>query len=227
MEPYIVTFTSIKGGAGKTTLATGVASEMHRRRRRVGIIDADDVQRSAMKFARAAREHGHAAPPVVAMDDDIERRLHRWAEGYELVIVDTPCRVIRRVAWALEVSDMAVMPCGPAAVDIWAMEPTLEQMRLVMAQNTRLVPRVLIAKKQPNTVIGRMARKAFDDTGFEVMETELEYRVDYAEATGLGLGPTTYKPQEKAADEVNRLVNEIEQLLALSPMPKRRRRAAA
>lgn len=227
MQSHIISFAGVKGAAGKSTLCTSLASEWHRRCRKVVVLDLDDIQRSSSDWGKAAKANGSDAPPVVALADDVVQRLPRFARDYEIVLVDCPGRVVDRVNWVLGESSLALLPCGPAPFDVWGMGATLKQVSKVMATHPSLIAKILVAKKPPNTVLGRVARKAFDETAFDCLDTELEAYVDYAYASGFGLGPTTYTPcRVECRRQVQMLVNELEKLMALTPQPKRKRHVA-
>lgn len=210
--PLIITLAGQKGGIGKSTLAIAIAAEWHRRGVRVLLIDADDEQRTAFMWSEVAAENELDAPPVRALGDNIRSRLPAMleAEQFDVVVIDTPGRVGKRTTYALGVSHVALLPCGPTGPEIWAMDATLRQARDVAAVTRDLEIAILVTRRQPGTVIGRRARVVLDDTEIPVLETELDYRVTYGEAITGGLGPTTYAPSSEAAREVRRLISELE-----------------
>jgi chromosome partitioning protein len=226
--PLIIALAGQKGGVGKSTLAISIAAEWHRRGVRVLLVDADDEQRTAVTWAEVAAEHGLDAPRCVPMGDNIRTELLRviGAEQYDVVIVDTPGRVGTRTTYALGVSHVALLPCGPSGPEIWAMAGTLEQAADVAAV-TGLEVAILITRRQPGTVLGRRVRVVLDDdTEVTVLDTELDQRIAYAEAITGGHGPTTYDSTSDAAREVRRLITELEvrfevQSMTVSAMGRR------
>lgn len=217
-------FVGGKGGPGKSTTAISLAVEWQRRGLRVLLVDADDVQRTAMTWADLADEYGHPAPTVVAMGDSVATDLPPLAAGFDVTILDTPGRGGRRVGRALAVSHFAVLPCGPAGPELWSMPATLDQVRDVQAVRPELGAAILVTKKQPGTVLGAQARRALLETEAEVLETEWHYRVTYGEAISAGLGPTTYEPASVAAAETQALANELERRLGLVSKPVSKKR---
>ena len=116
---------------------------------------------------------------------------------------------------ALSISNLAVLPCGPAGPELWALPATVDQVREVQEVRPALVAAILVTKKQVNTVIGRQARAAVLEAGCDVLDTEWFYRVTYAEAISAGQGPTTYEPTSEAASETRALANELERRLGI------------
>jgi chromosome partitioning protein len=218
--PLIISLAGQKGGIGKSTLAIAIAAEWHFRGLRVLVIDADDEQRTALTWSEVAAELELDAPPVRALGDDIRSRLPAMlaAEPFDVVIIDTPGRVGKRTTFALSVSHVALLPCGPTGPEVWAMDGTLEQARDVAAVTGELEIAIVVTRRQPGTVIGRRARVVLDDTEVPVLDTELDFRVTYGEAITAGLGPTTYDPESEAAREVRRLISELEVRYDVSSM---------
>jgi chromosome partitioning protein len=204
-----------KGGVGKSTIALSLAAEWHARGVRVLVVDADEEQRTALTWADVADEAKHEAPDVVSMGDNIRSALPSIAGGYDLTIIDCPGRNGRRATYALGLSDLAVLPCGPTGPQLWAMLGSLTQVRDVQALRSELDAAILVTQIQPGTVIGRRAREALVASEADVLATELYYRVTYGEAISGGRGPTTYAPRSEAAAEIRELVGELEQRIGL------------
>jgi chromosome partitioning protein len=210
--PLVIALAGQKGGVGKSTLAISIAAEWHRRGLRVLVVDADDEQRTAVTWAEVADEQGIDHPRCVPMGENIRTEFVRelGRAQYDVVIIDTPGRLGKRTTFALGVSHVALLPCGPSGPEIWAMAGTLEQAADV-ATVTGLEVAILITRRQPGTVLGRRVRVVLDDdTEVRVLDTELDQRIAYAEAITGGHGPTTYDSNSDAAREVRRLITELE-----------------
>ena len=201
-----------KGGGGKTTTAISLAAEWHARGRRVLLVDSDP-QGSSQTWAAVGAEAGHSLPLVVAMGPGLHRpdQLPALARNYEVTIIDCPPRHGDIQRAALMVADLVLLPCGPSAVDAWALAATVDLINEAKVVRPDLAAAVLITKKNGRTAIGAGAREALAASGLPILSTELGYRVTYQEAPAAGLGPTVYDPSGVAALEVRRLVDEIEQ----------------
>lgn len=218
---HIISFVGIKGGAGKSTIAVGVAAEWHVRGRRTLVVDLDQVQRSSLTWANNATANNHDAPTVIAMGDNYRAHLGRVMGDHEIVILDCPGRVDEVSTWALGQCDLGLMPCAPDGIEVAAMEKTLIQMRETRSRRPELDAAVLMCRVRSDTVAGRNARAPFAGTGVPLLRSQLELRADYNYAWTAGLGPTTYAATSKAAVEVRMLVDELERRLGM-----RRRKGA-
>lgn len=210
----IVAFAGQKGGSGKTSTALAVASEWQRRGREVLVVDTDP-QGSARTWGSVAGEHGVKAPTVIAMGAGLhqEGQLPKLARNFDVVVVDCPPRHDELQRSVFVVADMVVLPCGPSAVDVWALTESIDLVKKAQSLRPELLGFVLITRKAPRTVIGEGARTALGECGLPVFKTELGYRITYQEAPAAGMGPTTYDAKGAAAKEVRALVAEIEREL--------------
>lgn len=214
-----------KGGAGKTTIAIGLAAEAVVRGASVLLVDADP-QGSARTWGDVAAEAGHAAPSIVAMGATMHRdgQLRQVASGYDLAIIDCPPRHGEIQRSALLVADLVLLPCGPSAVDAWALSTSIELVNEARSLRPDLRAHIVITRKQGRTALGKSAREVLTPSGLPVLSAELGYRVAYQEALAAGQGVTTYAPRDPAADEMRALYDEISALFEGSHVEKARRR---
>jgi chromosome partitioning protein len=199
-----------KGGSGKSTTAIAVAAELFARGRRVLLVDADP-QGTSRTWAAIAAESGKEAPTTVGMGADLYKpsQLPTLSKAYDDVVIDCPPRRGDIQRAALMAADLAVLPCGPSAVDAWALAESIELVREAQALRPDLVAYIMITRKVARTAIGQGAKEALAQCGLSVLETELGYRVAYQEAPSLGIGVAQYVPNDAAAAEVRSLVDEI------------------
>jgi chromosome partitioning protein len=207
----IIALAGQKGGSGKTTTALAIAAEWHARGCRVLLVDADP-QGSTRTWGDLAAEAGHSAPTIVAMGAGLHRpdQLPALAQNYDFTVIDCPPRHGTVLRSALMVADLALLPCGPSAVDAWALGETLDLIAEARSLRPELKAAVVLTRKIARTVLGAGARKALAECGLPILRTELGYRVAYQEAPAAGLGVTVYDRGGAAADESRRLVDELE-----------------
>lgn len=223
---HCVAIAGIKGGLGKTTTATGIAAEWHRRGRRVLLVDLDRVQRSSMRWSERAAEAGHEAPDVVGMGRRFITPVKAAGASYEVVILDCPPGVSDQdVATditidALRIADFAILPCGPTGIEIDALGITLLEVREMRAKRPELDAAVLINRRREGTRAAREVRDCFETARVQVLKAMLGLRNDYDDAWRAGLGPTTYAPSGAAAEEVSALVDELERRMKMTRKPR-------
>lgn len=123
--PLTIALSSLKGGVGKSTLSMNLAAALHRAGHRTLLVDADPQGTCAAWAARAA-ELEHDGPPVVAMVGAALRRdLAKVAEGFDVVVLDSPPRMGTEARAAMMAADLVVLPVTPGAADLWAAAETV------------------------------------------------------------------------------------------------------
>jgi chromosome partitioning protein len=210
-KSLIVAFGNGKGGVGKSTTAINLAVEWMQRGRRVLLIDADP-QGTAVTWSNVAAEAGVPAPTVVGMGDNIRQAVPELAASADVTLIDTAGRLGKRLASALMIADIALLPCRPNPADIWALAETVDTVRSVQELRPELLAYVLINGTEVRTSLSRDARENIASAGLPLLKTQLSQRVAFAEACATGKGVTTYQPKSPAAAEVRALADEIEML---------------
>ena len=204
-----------KGGSGKTTAAIAIAAELLARGKRVLLVDADP-QGTARTWADVAAEAKRPTPTVVAMGAKMHLpgQLDALAGSYDFTVIDCPPRHGDVQRSALMIADLAILPCGPAAVDVWAMTEPVEIIREARKLRQDLRVFALVTRRVSRAAIGAAARQALEALGLAVLRSELGFRIAYQEAPAAGLGIAQYAPRSSAALEVRSLVDELLEELA-------------
>lgn len=211
----IIAVAGQKGGSGKTTTAISIACEYLARGRRVLLVDADP-QGSTSTFASVASEVGARTPTVVSMGVGLHRpeQLPALARDFDVTVIDCPPRHGEILKSAVIIADLVVLPCGPSALDAWALGASVDLINEAKVLRPDLLAVVLLTKKVARTAIGQGARDVLTSSGLPVLQSEMYHRVTYAEAPAAGLGPSVYAPTSPAAEEVRALATELELLAA-------------
>lgn len=207
-----------KGGTGKTTAAISVACELSARGLRVLVVDADP-QNSARTWIGVGARQGHALPTAVSMGSDMHQpgQLDALASAYDVVVIDCPSRIDDRVGAVMRSAllfagargGMAVLPCGPGAMDVWALGDTIEAVQAAQGLMPGLRAGILITRKTQRTVVGDQARAVLEASALPILRAELYYRMAYQEAPAAGLGTAQYRPGSQAAAEIQTLATEL------------------
>ncbi|MDN3578511.1 ParA family protein [Chitinimonas viridis] len=105
-----------KGGAGKSTLATNLATYYAWRGKAVALGDLDRQQSSAHWLGLRS-----ASFPAIARWEGDEDELTKPPRGTEVAILDTPAGLRgKRLEAALKCSDHILVPVQPSSFDMWA-----------------------------------------------------------------------------------------------------------
>lgn len=212
-----------KGGSGKTTVAISVVAELLARGNRVLLVDADP-QGTSRTWVDVAAEAKHPTPTVVSMGAKMHLpgQLDAIAVNYDFTVIDCPPRHGDVQRSALMIADLAVLPCGPSAVDVWAMTEPVEIICEARKIRPDLRVAALITRRVARAAIGAAARQALEVLGLAVLRSELGFRIAYQESPAAGLGVAQYAPRSAAALEIRSLVDELLEELAHGKEAKHR-----
>jgi len=202
----IISCVNQKGGVGKTTTAINLAASLKRRNFSLAFIDADP-QGSASHWHTIEDNNAfdilHYPRPIQRSDIDM------LAQSYDYVVIDAPPALSDIAVSILEITDLAVIPLSPSALDLWSCKATLEMIEKIRPANPNLNIKLLINRKIPGTRVGREARQAMRGFNCNIFDTELCQRVAYIDSLTYGVSVMQYAPSSKAAGEIERLSEEI------------------
>lgn len=203
----IVALCNSKGGVGKSTLSVHLAMVWGKKGRRVGFIDAD-VQGSSSVWLR------EAAPDLplhrLQTPDDILEQAPRLAAQFDILVVDGPAGLSEVTRSILLVTDLALLPCGPSALDLRAVHDALRVVK--QAQQIRQGPPQPILVPNKLQVQYRLSRELLETARSLDVPTVsgLRLRQAYADAVGQGTSVWDLGPRgEVAAQEIQTLVEEL------------------
>lgn len=117
--PTIV-FASSKGGAGKTTAAIILASELVRRGRAVTLVDADPNRHLAAWAGDLSGDGPSGGSPAIGIVSTSEDRILddlAAVEGSGFVIVDLEGRANVAMSYAVSMADLVIIPCRASDLD--------------------------------------------------------------------------------------------------------------
>jgi len=203
----IISFLNQKGGVGKTTLATNTAAELAKRGAAVLLVDADP-QATASTWAGLREEPTFQV--VTMARDNLHKEVPALAERYDHIVIDGPPRAETIPLSVIASSDLVLMPIEPSGASDWAARDTVAQLNRARQQFPELRAAFVVSRRIGNTVIGRDIREMAAEHGFPVLETSINARVAFAEATTLGKTIQEYAGRSGAAKEIARLVDELE-----------------
>lgn len=212
----------IKGGVGKTTLATNLAILLAARGRDVLLVDADD-QETASDFTAVRNEtladHGGAGYTAVKLHGAAVRTdVLRLATKYDDVVIDVGGRDTAGQRAALSIADIYAIPFLPASFDVWTLDKVSKIVQEARPFNEKLRAVCFLnradARGQDNDEAITIVR---DIPGLTYVDAPLGNRKSFRTAASQGLAVTEIKPaDQKAATEINNLFQSLTQLNAVS-----------
>ncbi|MCB0214121.1 MAG: AAA family ATPase [Anaerolineae bacterium] len=205
----IYTVGGIKGGSGKTTVATNLVVFLSLQGRRVLLVDADD-QESATDFTASRNEQtqDQAGYTAVRLSENAVRvQVKQMSEVYDDIVIDTGGRDTISQRAAMSVSDVYLVPFVPGGYDLW----TIDQVEALIAEVKTINPDL-----KAYTFINRgdheghynedvsEALKDSEELGF--IDAPLGNRKVYRHSTIEGKAIVEYTPRDrKAVDEIETL----------------------
>jgi chromosome partitioning protein len=210
MTSTTITVASMKGGSGKSTVASCLAVYWHLGGRHPTLIDADP-QRSIMRVAARERALGGVAV-IEDATADASKTAQRLSCGSGPVIIDTPGFRTKTTLDCLAVADFVLVPVKASPFDVDRMLDMLS-MLTDRADGRRPLFRCLLTQTIRDSVIARHIRSELVEAGLPVLRSEMTNRVAYPEATLWGATPSLIDRHGPAAREIAAIADEVDVVL--------------
>ena len=199
----------VKGGAGRSTLATNLAGELSKKGPTV-LIDADIPQGTSASWFAVRRDAGRAGNLTTDVARDHRELIAKVAkhQASDYIVLDGPPRLAEMTRAILMLADKCLLPVGASLAEVWATSDVLaiiEEARRVREIDARIV----WTRHRPHTNLARdLAAQAKAELGLPIVATTLGLRVAYPEALGTGL-TVAEVGDTAAAAEIHALVAEL------------------
>ena len=223
----IVTVGGIKGGSGKTTIATNLACIAASQNADVLLVDADD-QETASDFTMVRKQDHPEAPRYTCAKlsgRSVRTEILELAPKYDHTIVDTGGRDTTSQRAALAVSQLLLVPFVPRSFDIWTLNTVAELVEEMRTVNPGLVACVFLNRTDPrgqgleNEEATSMLREI---EGLTYLDASLGNRKAFGHAASKGLAVTELTgplKNPRATDELVTLYRRCFNVTLTSPIP--------
>ena len=209
----IISVLNIKGGVGKTTVATNLAVGISKTGKSVLVIDTD-TQGSAVAW-RGEREDDKAPITIISLSSAaaLRKQIIGFRDSFDCVIIDGSPHVDALAAVSIAASDLVILPVGPSPLDIWATAKMVTQIEDAQIINPAIKARFLINKFNKVTLLSKETRAVLEEFTVPVLNTTLGNRVAYADTMTSGMSALEWTDR-KAKEEVRQFVNEVLDLIS-------------
>ena len=201
----------VKGGTGRSTLATNLAGELASRGRTL-LIDCDMPQGTSASWA-AMREARDVTPTTAANHTELLAVIEAEQDNHDYIVLDGPPRIAEMTRAILLLSDLALIPIGASAAEVWAtgdMLPIIEEAREIKPDLN--VKAVWMRYRSYTRAAKEISQSAGRELGLKSLRTKIGYRVAYSDALAAGL--TVAETADKVArTELETLTREILRLM--------------
>lgn len=212
----VVAIASEKGGVGKSTIAATLASHWHSLGWRICVADLDP-QATLLDWAAVAEVNDLEAPPVLAIGDNVRSAINGTASNYDVTIIDCPGRMGRRLAGALMVADLVLLPVATGAPDAWALQRVLDRVGEARELRPELQATLVINRSLRTRVASATVDALRGIEGVEHCPVSIGNRAAIAEAVAAGTGVTVHNSGSVAAFEASQLADWIADRIGLEP----------
>lgn len=203
-----------KGGTGKTTIATNIASMRSLSGRDVLLIDTDP-QGSANYWAQS-RDEENIIPRVACIQKfgkGLAKEVQDLVHRYQDIIIDAGGRDSLELRSALVVAEKIYIPIQPSQFDIWTLNQMDELVEAAKGFNPGLQARVIISRSSTNPSVHESddtSKLLADFPNLDLADVSVRDRIAYRKAAKDGLAVIELKPKDpKAADEMESLYKEV------------------
>lgn len=205
----IIVVGGIKGGSGKTTVATNLAVMRSGDGRDVLLIDADDQETSTdfTILRNEVLENGAGYTNIKLTGASVRTETLRLKDKYQDIVIDTGGRDTASQRAALTVADLLLVPFVPRSFDVWTIEKVSNLVSEMKAANPELTAYMFINRADPRGQDNEDTAEVLKETeDLTFIDTPLGSRKAFSNAAASGLGVVELKPLDlKANEEIMKL----------------------
>ena len=205
----------VKGGAGRSTIATNLAGELAKKGRTV-LIDGDMPQGTSASWYSVRREIGRAddlGADTAKDHRELIQKVEKHAKaGADFIVLDGPPRIAEMTRAILILADACLIPIGASVAEVWATTDVLATIEEAKKAKKKVKAYIVWTRHRAYTALAReLTEQVEKELGLPALETTLGLRVAYP--TALGNGRTVAELGDAVArEEIREFVNTVVRL---------------
>jgi chromosome partitioning protein len=211
----IVGIIQVKGGVGRSTIATNLAA-VFSEKKPTALIDCDLPQGTSASWYAVRRSE---APPdnltLATVHDyrELVARASDLAVDYRYIIIDAPPRIAEMTRAIIVMSTLCLVPLGASAAEIWSTADLIKTINAARGYRADIDVRIVWNRFRAQTrEANDLSVAARKELGLKELTTRLGYRVAYSEALARGLAVNEWL-DKNAHSEIMALAAEVKGIL--------------
>lgn len=212
----VIAFANPKGGAGKTTTALLLATELAQRGARVTIIDADP-ERWISQWAKLPSKPDNVIIVSDVTEDSVVDAIESAAEATQFVVVDLEGTASLMVSNAIGMADLVVIPIQGSSMDAKGGAKTIRLIRNQEKLARRPIAHAVVLTRTGAAVTSRALRNVQEQLqagGIEMFATTIVERAAYRDLFDYGgtlasLNPSSTSNLDKAQANAREFAGEV------------------
>lgn len=212
----VISFANPKGGAGKTTSALLLASELAAKGAQIILIDADPEKWISQWGALPGKPDNVTIVSTVS-EDTIVDQIEEAAERAQFVIVDLEGTASLMVANAIGMSDLVIIPTQGASMDAKGAAKTIKLIRNQGRMARREIVHCVLLTRTSAAVVSRSLRNVREQLGkaqIDIFATSIVERAAYRDIMDYGgllsaLDPSKISNLDRAIQNAREFAGEV------------------
>lgn len=207
----VIGIIQVKGGAGRSTIATNLAGILSAEGKRVALIDCDMPQGTSASWAaiRLADKPDSLTVATASSHQELVAVVKRLDAEHDYLVLDGPPRIAEMTRAALILSHLSLIPLSASAAEIWATSDLLSTIHEAREVKPTVDARILWTRFRGSTKSAQeLSAAAQSELGLKELRAKLGYRVAFSEALARGMTAAEW-PERTARVEMQSVAKEV------------------